>query len=205
MSHEPFETLAAVYAVGALDGDDLAQFEAHLPSCAVCQAALREAEDALARAMLSTPPQAPPAEARQALVRRVGRAGGADRRSWLTWAVATTVVAAAAAGFTGTWVAVRYEARLGQMARETAAVKGRLARNEASLRDQLFYRGAVELLEFDEELSKVFCPNANTVVLNIQMQRTVARAGQNSHCSAVVAELHSIREQVKEHLPEPVS
>ena len=147
VSHEPFETLAAVYAVGALDGDDLAQFEAHLPTCAVCQAALREAQDALARAMLSTPPQAPPAQARAALVRRVGRARGADRRSWLTWAAATAVVAAAAAGFTGTWVAVRYEARLGQMARETAAVKERLARNEASLRDQVtLYRGAVELL-----------------------------------------------------------
>ena len=147
MSHEPFETLAAVYAVGALDGDDLAQFEAHLPTCAVCQATLREAQDALARAMLSTPPQAPPAGAREALVRRVGRARGADRRSWLRWAAATAVVAAAAAGFTGTWVAVRYEARLGQMARETAAVKERLARNEASLREQAaLYRGAVELL-----------------------------------------------------------
>jgi len=147
VSHEPFETLAAVYAVGALDDDDLAQFEAHLPTCAVCQAALREAQDALARAMLSTPPLAPPAEAREALVRRVGRARGADRRSWLTWAAATAVVAAAAAGFTGTWVAVRYEARLGQMARETAAVKERLARNEASLREQVaLYRGAVELL-----------------------------------------------------------
>jgi hypothetical protein len=97
--------------------------------------------------MPSTPPQAPPAEARAALVRRVGRARGADRRSWLTWAAATAVVAAAAAGFAGTWVAVRYEARLGQMARETAAVKERLARNEASLREQVaFYRGAVELL-----------------------------------------------------------
>src|SRR5437660_645503 len=81
--------------------------------------------------------------------RRAGgrRARGADRRSWPTWAAATAVVAAAAAGFTGTWVAVRYEARLGQMARETAAVKEHLARNEASLRDQVtLYRGAVELL-----------------------------------------------------------
>ena len=42
---------------------------------------------------------------------------------------------------------MRYEARLGQMARETAAVKERLARNEASLREQAaLYRGAVELL-----------------------------------------------------------
>src|SRR5207237_96666 len=118
-----------------------------LPTCAVCQAALREAQDALARAMLSTPPQAPPAAAREALVRRVGRARGADRRSWLRWAAATAVVAEAAAGFTGTWVAVRYEARLGQMARETAAVKERLARNEASLgATAALYRATVELL-----------------------------------------------------------
>jgi len=146
VSHEPFETLVAVYAVGALEGDELAELEAHLPTCAVCQAALREAQDALSRAMPPLP-QTPPSEAREALVRRVGRARGADRRSWLTWAAATAVVAAAAAGFTGTWVAVRYEARLGQMARETAAVKEHLARNEASLRDQVtLYRGAVELL-----------------------------------------------------------
>jgi len=144
VSHEPYETLAAGYAVGALDGEDLAQFEAHLPGCAECQAAVRDAHDTLARAMLSAHPQIPPPGVREALVRRVG---GAGRRSWLRWAAATAVVAAAAAGFAATWVAVRYEARLGQMARETAAVRERLARNEAALQEQVaFYRGAVELL-----------------------------------------------------------
>ena len=147
MSHEPFETLAAVYAAGALDGDDLVQFEAHLPGCAECQAAVREAQDTLARAMLSARPQTPLPAVREALVRRVERTRGAGRRAWLTWAAATAVVAAVAAGFTATWVAVRYEARLGQMARETAAVKERLTRNEAALQEQVaLYRGAVELL-----------------------------------------------------------
>jgi anti-sigma-K factor RskA len=147
VSHEPFETLAAVYAVGALDGDDLEQFEAHLPTCAPCQAAVRDAQETLARAMLSAPPQAPPAAAREALARRVADRPDARGRSWLRWAAATAVAAAAAAMFTGTWVAVRYEARLGQMARETAAVKERIARTEAVLQEQVaFYRGAVELL-----------------------------------------------------------
>ncbi len=146
MSHEPYETLAAVYAVGALDGDDLAQFQAHLPTCAACQAAVREAQDTLARAVMSAPPQAPPPGVREALVRRVSRGRG-GRRPWLRWAAGTAVAAAAAAGFAAAWVAVRYEARLGQMARETAAVKERLARNEAALREQVaLYRGAVELL-----------------------------------------------------------
>jgi anti-sigma-K factor RskA len=147
VSHEPFESFAPVYAVGALDGDDLEQFEAHLPGCNACQATVREAQETLTRATLSMPPQPPPAAARAALMRRV--AERRERRSygWLRWAAATAVVAAAAAMFASARVAVRYEARLGQMARETAAVKERLARNEAALQEQVaLYRGAVELL-----------------------------------------------------------
>jgi anti-sigma-K factor RskA len=48
---------------------------------------------------------------------------------------------------TGGAVASRYEARLGQMARETAAVREGLRRSEAALRDEVaLYRDAVELL-----------------------------------------------------------
>ena len=140
MSHEPFETLAAIYAVGALDGDEVAQFEAHLPTCPACQAAVRDAEETLARAVLTASPQVPPAAAREALVRRVAERRDVRSRAWLRWAAATLVAAGAAAVFAGTWVAVRYEARLGQMAREMAAAKEAL-REELSLD-----RRAVELL-----------------------------------------------------------
>jgi anti-sigma-K factor RskA len=147
MSHERFETLATIYAVGALDGDELAQFEAHLPTCPACQASVRDAEETLARAVLTAPPQTPPAAAREALVRRVAERREVRARAWLRWAAVTLVAAAAVAVFAGTWVAVRYEARLGQMARETAAVRERVARNDAALREELaLYRGAVELL-----------------------------------------------------------
>ena len=140
MSHEPFETLAAIYAVGALDGDEVAQFEAHLPTCPACQAAVRDAEETLARAVLTASPQVPPAAAREALVRRVAERRDVRSRAWLRWAAATLVAAGAAAVFAGTWVAVRYEARLGQMAREMAAAKEAL-REELSLDHR-----AVELL-----------------------------------------------------------
>src|SRR5207244_2382928 len=123
MSHEPCETLAAIYAVGALDGDEVAQFEAHLPTCPACQAAVRDAEETLARAVLTASPQVPPAAAREALVRRVAERRDVRSRAWLRWAAATLVAAGAAAVFAGTWVAVRYEARLGQMAREMAAAQ----------------------------------------------------------------------------------
>jgi hypothetical protein len=80
-------------------------------------------------------------------VRRVAERRDVRARAWLRWAVAALVAAGAAAVFAATWVAVRYEARLGQMARETAAVKERVARTDAALREELaLYRDAVELL-----------------------------------------------------------
>jgi anti-sigma-K factor RskA len=37
MNHEPFDTLAATYALGALDGDERVEFERHLAGgCDVC-------------------------------------------------------------------------------------------------------------------------------------------------------------------------
>ena len=90
MSHEPFDTLAPVYAVGALDGDDLVRFEAHLrEGCPTCEAVLRESEEALAALGREAPPMIPPAHVREALlrrVRRVRRARGHARFRWLPWA-----------------------------------------------------------------------------------------------------------------------
>ena len=72
MSHEPFDTLAPVYAVGALDGDDLVRFEAHLrEGCPACEAVLRESEEALAAMTREATPVIPPAHVREALMRRV--------------------------------------------------------------------------------------------------------------------------------------
>jgi len=151
-SHETFDELAAVYAVGALDGDDLVRFEAHLAEgCERCTATLRDSEQALARVALAGTPAVPPPAVKAALRQRVAadpRARRAPARaSWVPWAAATGAVAAVAALLTGGFVASRYEARLGQMARETAAVRERLQRDEAALREQVaVYRNAIELL-----------------------------------------------------------
>jgi len=151
-THDTFDELAAVYAVGALDGDDLARFEAHLAEgCARCATTLRESGEALGRLALAGTPEVPPPRVRASLVARAAgaRPGRAAprRASWVPWAAATAAAAAIAAMITGGVVASRYEARLGQMARETAAVRERLQRSEAALRDQVaVYRGAVELL-----------------------------------------------------------
>jgi len=69
------------------------------------------------------------------------------RRGWLAWAVGTAAAVIAAAAFTGGVVASRYEARLGLMARETAALRQRLQRDIVALESQLaVYRSAAELL-----------------------------------------------------------
>ncbi len=153
-SHEQFEELAAVYAVGALDGDDLVRLEAHLADgCDRCAMLLLDSREAFVRLASAHPPVVPPAEVKAALLARMDAEEvrparrPAGRASWVPWAAATAAVAVVSAMLTGGMVASRYEARLGQMARETAAVRERLQRNEAALREEVaVYRGAVELL-----------------------------------------------------------
>jgi hypothetical protein len=59
----------------------------------------------------------------------------------------TVTAVLAAAGFTGTFVATRYEAQLGVMARESAALRERVEKEEQALREQVaIYRNAADLL-----------------------------------------------------------
>jgi anti-sigma-K factor RskA len=150
-SHETFDELAAVYTVGALDGDDLVRFEAHLAEgCERCAQTLRESEEALARIALASAPAVPPPAVKASLQQRVaadGRGRPASRASWVPWTAATAAAAAVAAMVTSGVVASRYEAQLGHMARETAAVRQRLQTNERLLREEMaVYQRAVELL-----------------------------------------------------------
>ena len=152
MNHEPYDTLAATYAVGALDGQERVDFERHLAAgCDVCEATLRESAEALATLARSRPPVIPPPTVKDELMRRIAattpaRRGGSRPRP-LVWAVGTVVATIAAAGFTGTYVATRYEAKLGVMARESTALRARVEREEAALREQVaVYRNAADLL-----------------------------------------------------------
>jgi hypothetical protein len=138
VTHEPFDTFAALQAVGALDGDDLREFEAHLASgCTRCATLVRQTEQALARAAMAGPPEPPPSGVRERLVKRAAAAGVPGQRRWLPWTLGIVAAAIAAGAFSAAYVAARYEARLGQMARETAAARERLTRSEAELRDEL--------------------------------------------------------------------
>lgn len=152
MSHEPFDTLAASYAVGALDGDERAEFERHRGAgCAICETTLRESAEALAALAREEPRVNPPPEVKEALLRRIVATTPARRERppprRLVWAVASLTAMIAAAAFTGMFVASRYEGRLGQMAREAAALRARVEHDEVALRARIgVYQGAADLL-----------------------------------------------------------
>jgi hypothetical protein len=102
----------------------------------------------MARLALDAPRVPPPAEVRRALLARLDatapRREPAVRRSvWLPWALGMAAAVVAAVWLTAGFVASRYEARIGQMARETAGARERLAQQEAALRAEI---AVVELL-----------------------------------------------------------
>lgn len=72
MDHETWLDLADIYAAGALDGDELGRFEAHLSTgCIQCQARLRETGEALAGISVSLQPIAPAESVKTRLLERI--------------------------------------------------------------------------------------------------------------------------------------
>jgi anti-sigma factor ChrR (cupin superfamily) len=72
MDHENWLELADIYAAGALDGDDLAQFQAHLATgCTFCQARIRENDEALAAIPTSVQSAAPAPSVKASLFQRI--------------------------------------------------------------------------------------------------------------------------------------
>jgi len=68
---------AALYALGALEGDEAREFEGHLAAgCAACAAELREFETVASDLGLAAPEAAPPAGVRARLLAHVSEGGG---------------------------------------------------------------------------------------------------------------------------------
>ncbi len=97
MTVDPFAHSDAAYALGALDGAERAAYEAHLPTCAACQARVAEARSTLAflgavePADLERADEAPPDTLLPGLLRRARRERSRRR------AVTTSIAAVAAA------------------------------------------------------------------------------------------------------------
>jgi anti-sigma-K factor RskA len=137
-THDAFDELVAAYALGALDGEDLVRLEAHLAEgCAECARVLADYQDALIQsaAALST---APPPQVKRALLARVGGARSVRptrARFWpgFRWAASVAVAAGLLAAVVAVFVSARYEGRLGEMAREAAALREQVAHQREAL------------------------------------------------------------------------
>jgi len=164
VSHEPFETQAAVYALGALDGEERARFEEHLAGgCAACAAKLREHAETLADVARDATPMIPPAHVKAGLLRRVAvdaPARPSRRRRWMRWGVATAAAVIAVSAFVAGLVASRYEARIGFMAREGLRFRAERERQDAVLRDRLaLSEGVSDLLR--DPATRVVAPSGS--------------------------------------------
>ena len=138
MNHDAWLEQADLYALGALDGEERAQFEAHLATeCAICAARLRETAEALRALPESLPPVPPPPALRARILDRVAvermtggapapaRAGRRPSRTlwWAGWA--GLAVAAALLIFVNT--------ELRTTRQEVHALQGRVATLQAEL------------------------------------------------------------------------
>jgi len=147
-NHDNLETMAAAYALDALDGAERVEFESHLADgCAVCEVMLRESRETLAAIAFAQTPAIPPPDVKATLVRRIGAPSATrisswspaprERFGWAKWAAGTLAASVAVAAFTAAFVAARYEGRMGQVYRETAAARAELQRQEAALKDRI--------------------------------------------------------------------
>ena len=72
MSHEPYGEMAAAYALGALEGEERSQFEAHLrEGCRECETTLRDHAETLAALAADLPPVAPSPSVKAELLARI--------------------------------------------------------------------------------------------------------------------------------------
>jgi anti-sigma-K factor RskA len=115
--HEHWHERGEIYALGALDGQELKEFEAHLASgCAICEAYVRETREALLLLHRSITPMTPSPSIKTRLFDHIPSDKVAPLRpksAWRRWPIITGTLAAGIVGaiLSGTLITQRYEPR----------------------------------------------------------------------------------------------
>jgi anti-sigma-K factor RskA len=136
MNHEEWLERAEVYVLGALDADELKEFEAHLAAgCAECERRLRACREALAQLPRSLSPLEPPARIKAELLRRVSAettTTGAERfgLSRVSWGFGAGALAAAALIIVLSWNLIATRNELQEAQNQLAALKSQVAQRE---------------------------------------------------------------------------
>jgi anti-sigma-K factor RskA len=118
-AHEEWFKLSEIYALGALDGQELKEFEGHLASgCPICEAYVRETREALLLLHRSITPMTPSASVKSRLFDHIASdkivpLPTKPRTTWRRWQVITGTLAAGIVGavLAGTLITKRYEPR----------------------------------------------------------------------------------------------
>lgn len=141
MNADEIRDLAALYALGGLDGDDRARFEALLAEGdATAIAAVREFEGTLVD-LAAADTATPPPSVKRALMDRIAAEAGpavvrpmpAPRRSWWPAVWAGAMAAGIAAIAVGLGMSASYQKRLDALAQETRALQAEVERQRAVL------------------------------------------------------------------------
>jgi anti-sigma-K factor RskA len=173
--HERYDELLPIYALGALDGEDLAAIEAHLAAgCEECARELMRYERAASALAFAAAPASPPASLRARALAgaapeaRSPKAGsvvpfpaGAGRPERPAWGSATGILATAAALVRAAGIAITYLAwsltaagrRLDEQIRQLDALRQQVAEQDH------------ELAERDRQLALIRDPEVRVVSL----------------------------------------
>jgi anti-sigma-K factor RskA len=131
-AHQQFAEDLALYALGALQGEERATLERHLEECAACRRELESLRGDMALLAVSTSGPRPPARARQrlldAMAREPRRAVVPRRRPW--WALVPSFAAAVMAVIAGFfWIQnSRLQRDLADLAKRSALQEAELQR-----------------------------------------------------------------------------
>ncbi len=117
--HEHWQAQSEVYALGALDGAELGEFEAHLRAgCAICQAYMRETRETLMVLHRTLTPVTPPASIKNRVLddiasEKVAPPQRKPNPKRQRWQVMTGTIAAGVIGIvvSGSYYHFRYEPR----------------------------------------------------------------------------------------------
>lgn len=173
MSHEVYAQLVPAFALGALDRDDRARFEAHLRAgCSDCERELVEYTETLGKLAAETPAVAPPPAVRALLIERIATEPDVARPTLaarlaplrrLAWPLAWTATVAAAAALIA-YLAVTVNDLRRDVARrtaETAAHQVAVARLQKQVADL-----GQEAVRQRDLLAMLTAPDARVITLS---------------------------------------
>jgi len=139
MNHDEWLAQADVYALDALDGEELREFEAHLAAgCGQCEAHLRETREALTLLPRSLAPVTPPPEVKPRLLAQIAPRGvrreTRQTPGWLWWGLGAGAVAAAGLIIVLGWSLIATRQALDRLGGQVARLQTTLAERDDVLR-----------------------------------------------------------------------